>query len=83
MSSSGESKSPIPYVMTRGKIKRSKSLDIATDRIEVCHLFGSSRPIWLVQQMRKRRKVLNQLGKLFRENTKKSGNKQWTARWTA
>ena len=36
-----------------GKFRRSENLGTTTERIEVCHLFGSSRPIWLIQQMRK------------------------------
>ena len=49
----------VQFLMKGGKIRRSESLGTATERIEVCHLFGSSRPIWLMQQMRRRSKVLS------------------------
>ena len=59
-----------------GKLRRETSQGTAIERHEVCHHFGSSRRIWLVQQMWERIKTLNQFKKLFRGSTRRNGNKR-------
>ena len=54
-----------------------------TGRIGVCHYFVISRPIWLVQQRRKQSTLHSRFRRPFKVTTRRSGEKQWTARWLA
>ena len=66
----------VQFLKVGGKHRRERSQGKAIERNEVCHHFGSSRRIWLVQQMWERIKILNQFKKLFRGSTRRNGNKR-------
>ena len=62
------------------KGREVRSQGTATGRIGVCHHFVISRLTWLVQQRRRQSILLSRFRKLFRETTRRGGEKQWTTR---